>query len=209
MPLVTDVTCLFHFTDQYPEKFAQLFHSLDIWQKSAKLSKALSEASKIKGCEDLPEWIAPIRNHFWHCFEASNGDLERLKDTWLGITHHVQGEHKCVDGECSHGPLAESDQTRSVLKEDSPAIEALKKIVYDPRWIKSLGFYVLFRYNKNTFDMKNLNHNPMQYFMLNLLLPDSFQNIMICIALLLQKKLLSHLCLFADQSSRIKHLHSL
>ena len=69
--------------------FAQLFHSLDIWQKSAKLSKALSEASKIKGCEDLAEWISPIRNHFWHCFEASNGDLERLKDTWLGITHHV------------------------------------------------------------------------------------------------------------------------
>ena len=149
--MLLDDSCLFHFSDQYQEKLAQLFHSLDIWHKSAKLSKALSEASKIKGCEYLAEWIAPIRNHFWHCYEASNGDLERLKDIWLGITHHVQGEHKWVDGECSHGPLAESDQTRPVLKEDSPAFEALKKIVYDPRWLKSLGFYVLFRYDEKHF----------------------------------------------------------
>ena len=50
-------------------------------------------------------------------------------------------------GECSHGPLAESDETRPVLKEDSPAFEALKNIVYDTRWLKSLELYVLFRYD--------------------------------------------------------------
>ena len=39
----------------------------------------LVHASKIKGCEVLAEWIQPIRNHFWHCAEACNGDATKLK----------------------------------------------------------------------------------------------------------------------------------
>lgn len=130
----------------YPENWNDIKHSLDIWHKSAKLTKSLSEAAKQKGCQALSEWITSIRNHFWHCCEECCGDVHKLKDMWLGITHHIQGEHKWIDGECSHGQLSEDDHTKPLIPEDTPAHEALKKIVFDPRWLESMEYYVNFRY---------------------------------------------------------------
>ena len=82
------------------------------------------QAGKIKGCEKLLQWSEPVRNHFWHCAETCDGDIELLKvkvflkgwlasihfydqhfvksyilsftfkDKWLGIMHHVCGEHE-------------------------------------------------------------------------------------------------------------------
>ena len=37
------------------------------------------QAAKIKGCEKLVQWIEPVRNHFWHCAETCDGDIELLK----------------------------------------------------------------------------------------------------------------------------------
>ena len=37
------------------------------------------QAAKIKGCEKLSQWVEPVRNHFWHCAETCDGDIELLK----------------------------------------------------------------------------------------------------------------------------------
>ena len=38
-----------------------------------------SQAGKIKGCEQLLQWVEPVRNHFWHCAETCGGEVEILK----------------------------------------------------------------------------------------------------------------------------------
>ena len=43
----------------------------------------LFQAAKIKGCEKLAQWIEPVRNHFWHCAETCDGDIEVLKVIYL------------------------------------------------------------------------------------------------------------------------------
>ena len=48
-----------------------------------------TQASKIKGCEALAQWIQPIRNHFWHCAEACGGDVTKLKVLTSQITCFV------------------------------------------------------------------------------------------------------------------------
>lgn len=48
------------------------------------------QAAKIKGCEKLAQWIEPVRNHFWHCAETCDGDVELLKVTcFFGVLAHV------------------------------------------------------------------------------------------------------------------------
>ncbi|XP_068729053.1 uncharacterized protein [Montipora capricornis] len=75
-----------------------LIHDLDVWHKSAKLVKALTEASNLKECGAIREWIEPIRNHFWFCCQQAEGDLSALKNEWFGVLHHVVGEHEWHDG---------------------------------------------------------------------------------------------------------------
>ena len=59
--------------------------------------------------------------------------------------HHVCGEHKWNEGQCSHGPLTEIG-AKEYLEMDSKAAKELKKILLDQEWLKSLEFYVFFRY---------------------------------------------------------------
>ena len=68
-------------------------------------------------------------------------------DLWLGIVHHVCGEHKWNEGQCSHGPLIEMEGGKEYLEIDSKAAKELKKILLDREWLKSLEFYVFFRYS--------------------------------------------------------------
>ena len=37
------------------------------------------KACKVKNCEDIGQWIEPIRNHFWHCCQACDKDVGLLK----------------------------------------------------------------------------------------------------------------------------------
>ena len=56
------------------------------------------------------------------------------------------GEHEWADGECMHGPLTETEAQKTYLEKDSKAMEALRKVVMDPRFVKTLHHYVTFRY---------------------------------------------------------------
>ena len=59
------------------------------------------------------------------------------------------GEHKWAESECKHGPQAEEDESKPPLAKSSKAMEALRKIVLDVKWLKSLHFYVRFRFVLN------------------------------------------------------------
>ncbi|KAK3745291.1 hypothetical protein QZH41_013948 [Actinostola sp. cb2023] len=133
-------------TDMHRDKLEQLFHSLDIWHKSCKLTANLTKAFKIKGNEAIKEWIEPIRNHFWHCAEISHGDENTLKDAWIGVVHHICGEHEWVDGSCAHGPLTNLESEKKCLVTGSKPIKAVQEIIFDKRWLTSLKHYVFFRY---------------------------------------------------------------
>ena len=63
--------------------------------------------------------------------------------------HHVCGEQEWNEGQCSHGPLTEIEGGKEYLTMESKAAKELKKIVLDREWLKSLEFYVFFRYCSN------------------------------------------------------------
>ena len=44
------------------------------------------------------------------------------------------GEHEWADGECDHGPLVSEEGGKAVLAKGSKAMEAIRKIVIDPRF---------------------------------------------------------------------------
>ena len=68
-----------------------------------------------------------------------------VKSKWLGVVHHVTGEHEWGVGQCSHGPLTTSEDGKTFLAKGSKSAEAVKKIVFDETWVKSLVHYVSFR----------------------------------------------------------------
>ena len=75
-----------------------------------------------------------------------------LQNKWLSLLHHVQDDHDGSWGQCNHDlPLLELPTNRhgDVLpwfKADEPAMEALRKVVMDPKWLQTMRFYVNFRY---------------------------------------------------------------
>ena len=52
----------------------------------------LLQASKIKGCEALGQWIEPIRNHYWHCLQTCNRNVTKLK---VGMSQKI-GSNTCT-----------------------------------------------------------------------------------------------------------------
>ena len=63
----------------------------------------------------------------------------------MGVVHHICGEHEWLQGECSHGPLTCQEEDKTCLQKDSKAHQAVRDIVFDKEWLRSLVFYVLFR----------------------------------------------------------------
>ena len=51
------------------------------------------------------EMDTPVSNKFWHSAAASERSEEKVRDNWMGVVHHVCGEHKWNCGSCNHGSL--------------------------------------------------------------------------------------------------------
>ncbi|XP_020912972.2 uncharacterized protein LOC110250696 [Exaiptasia diaphana] len=81
-----------------------------------------------------------------------------LEESWLGLLHHVCGEHTWAESSCSHEPETESNT--KYLRKSSKAMEALRKIVLDAKWLKTLHFYVKFRH---TGDLESFNSMMTKY----------------------------------------------
>ena len=56
----------------------------------------------------------------------------------------MAGEHEWADGECNHGSLVETEK-KPILNKNSKALDAIRKIVTDPKFLKKLDQYVTFR----------------------------------------------------------------
>ena len=55
------------------------------------------------------------------------------------------GEHEWADGQCSHGPLPASEDGKTYLAKGSKSAEAVKKVVFDDKWLNSLIHFVAFQ----------------------------------------------------------------
>lgn len=72
---------------------------------------------------------------------------------WVGVLHHVVGEHEWLlpysEGgvpACSHGPLTGEDRgEKEYLVKGSQAHEALRKVVLDKGFLNKIHYYLNFR----------------------------------------------------------------
>lgn len=62
---------------------------------------------------------------------------------WLGVLHHVCGEHSWAGGSCKHNDLQEE---KPPMKKASKEMDALREVVLDKKLVKSLKYYTNFRY---------------------------------------------------------------
>lgn len=78
------------------------------------------------------------------------------QDMWLGLLHHVIGEHEWSLDSCDHGPLGETRVTchhgpledsrdKDWMEADGLAHQRLREIVLDARWLKNIDKYLHFR----------------------------------------------------------------
>lgn len=101
-----------------------------------------------------------------------------MKNKWFGILHHVVGEHEWHDGQCSHGALTAAETGKPLLEKGSKAMDVLRKVIMDKRWVESLIFYVWF---KHTSFLENFNSMMLKYAPKR----NSFAFIAFCIRMLL------------------------
>lgn len=63
---------------------------------------------------------------------------------WIGLLHHVTGEHSWALGSCHHGPLSETRE-RNWIESNSVAHQKLTELILDARWLKDIPKYLHFR----------------------------------------------------------------
>ena len=115
--------------------------------------------------EKVGNWANKIVTHFWFCCEKCNENVEDLKvkltfiiyllfyksmcpylqTKWIGLLHHISGEHERETGECDHEQLDEQEEHLPYFDKHGKDFEAVQKIVLDKQWIESLRHYVRFR----------------------------------------------------------------
>ncbi|XP_059400179.1 uncharacterized protein LOC132131987 [Carassius carassius] len=135
-----------------------VYHTLDVWHGSKNLSKKIHAAGQQKGCAILQMWNKDICNHFWDCCKTAD-TYEEFIDMWVGVLHHVTGEHTWALGECKHGPLL-NDRDKELIESGSVAHERLAEIILDERWLKVVPKYLNFR---STADLESFHNHILMY----------------------------------------------
>eukprot|EP00064_Thunnus_orientalis_P012851 superscaffoldBa00002016_g12887 len=65
---------------------------------------------------------------------------------WIGLLHHVRGEHVWSLDAFHHGPLVESRE--QWIQKGSLAPQRLTELILDARWLRNIYKYQSFRYSK-------------------------------------------------------------
>ncbi|XP_065109333.2 uncharacterized protein [Paramisgurnus dabryanus] len=139
-------------------KDSGVHHTLDVWHGSKNLCKKNHAAGQQKGCAILQIWNKDICNHFWYCCKTAD-TYEEFIDMWVGLLHHVTGEHTWALGECQHGPLLDSRE-KDWIESGSVAHERLAEIILDERWLKVVPKYLRFR---STADLESFHNHVLMY----------------------------------------------
>ncbi|CAJ0590513.1 unnamed protein product [Cylicocyclus nassatus] len=119
---------------------------LDPWHLARNLYKKLRTAAKRTGCEDLRQWIDPLKAHLYDAVRkgaaAKNGDL--IRQTFNSCLFHVADIHEWVEDattgpvtKCGHKPLT-GQRDKPALPTGSIPHDTLKAIVLNPVFQKDL-----------------------------------------------------------------------
>jgi hypothetical protein len=141
------------------ERFCNIVHQFDIFHESVKLNAKLLELGNQRGNSALLNWVPSIRNHFWHCAESCNGDVDKLVEMWISVLRHVIGEHVWHDGQCDH-EIADDEDTSKYLDSESAVMEGLRQIVLDKRRLQNMKYYANFMH---TFVLESFHNEILVY----------------------------------------------
>ena len=72
-----------------------------------------------------------------------------VQQLWVGVLHHVCGDHHWAEGQCQHEPMSEAGEGKQWTDPASTAAETLRDIVFNKQWLKSLSYYVRNRHTVN------------------------------------------------------------
>ena len=64
-----------------------------------------------------------------------------MQKLWVGIIHHVCGDHAWAEGHCHHEPMSEPGEGKQWIDPTSPAADQLRDIIFDNGWLNSLQYY--------------------------------------------------------------------
>ncbi|XP_073716032.1 uncharacterized protein [Misgurnus anguillicaudatus] len=139
-------------------KDSGVHHTLDMWHGSKSLGKKIQSVGLKKGCSILLHWKRDICNHFWYCCKV-NDNYDDFFSMWIGVLHHVTGEHVWALDACQHGPLAD-EREKEWIPKGSVAHDALSDIVLNGRWLKQVHKYLRFR---STSELESFHNHLLMY----------------------------------------------
>uniref|UniRef100_A0A8C5MQ62 THAP-type domain-containing protein n=1 Tax=Leptobrachium leishanense TaxID=445787 RepID=A0A8C5MQ62_9ANUR len=147
------------------ENFSTIKHQFDAWYYCKCLRSKLVSISKSLLYQELAPWTSAIVNHLWMSCCMCQGDVERLRERWRSILHHVSNEHAWEsDGvlkSCDHVPIMEPEN-RSWLVKDTPPYLKLSELVTDVQLDKDLPHLADYCHNGDMEDYHNMvmNYRP-------------------------------------------------
>ncbi|VDI27339.1 Hypothetical predicted protein [Mytilus galloprovincialis] len=108
-------------------------HQFDVWHLSKSVKKKILAIKPKKLLTEVKPWIPSICNHVWWCSREAKGNPDKLEETWTSLLYHISNRHtfpgKLVT-KCGHPPLsADAIRKKKWLPKDSPAYEALEKVI--------------------------------------------------------------------------------
>ncbi|XP_043206657.1 uncharacterized protein LOC122373012 [Amphibalanus amphitrite] len=123
-------------------------YSYDIRDAAVDVEKRLEAFAARPGYKPLKCWISYLKNHFWSCAKAANGNFELFERLWTIAAHHVVGVHYRRDdgNSCSHGPMEDAEEGRPWLEPGSPAHAAVLRVVHDHRTMRVARLAIAFRH---------------------------------------------------------------
>ncbi|XP_073711935.1 uncharacterized protein [Misgurnus anguillicaudatus] len=139
-------------------KDSGVMHTLDIWHGAKCLGKKVYTAGQQKDCTILQSWNKDICNHFWYCCKVAD-TYDDFFDKWVGLLHHVTGEHAWALGACDHGPLLEQ-RDKEWFEKGSKAHQTLTRIILDARWLKNVHKFLPFR---STSELESFHNHLLMY----------------------------------------------
>ncbi|KAJ8334730.1 hypothetical protein SKAU_G00403690 [Synaphobranchus kaupii] len=99
------------------------------------------------------------REGFIQTFDTLRQEIHLTEDMWIGLLHHVTGQHTWALGSCQHGPLAERRDKQWIAKV-SVAHQTLTGIILDARWLKKVHKYLSFR---STAELESFHNHILMY----------------------------------------------
>ncbi|XP_065068881.1 uncharacterized protein LOC135694119 isoform X2 [Rhopilema esculentum] len=110
------------------EDLPNIKHYFDLWHLKKKVRKTLKNISKLKGYEDITNWIQPCVNHLhWSATTTPSGDgdiiLAKFKSFLSNIVNKHEGLPNHLFNKCAHG---DDIKQRQWLKKESDAFEKLE-----------------------------------------------------------------------------------